>query len=363
MLFFPPTIGLDVSDSSLKAAALKKSGGGLFDLAAFGKGYLAENTIVDGEIKSYDSFEKTLNEVLTSEKSNFPKTKYLVASLPEAQAFLRILELPAGLKEKELAEALKYEIEANIPMSLDEVYYDYEIVGHDAAASHYDIMVNAIPKRIADSYIDFFQKNGWQLTALEVDAVATKRALFSGDEAVKESALVLDIGASKTSFLIVSEGILRFTSSNTVAGNQFSKMLSQHFPLDLKEAEFMKRIVGLDQNHEKGQELLNVLRPDLTALKSQIQDYINFFETHPTSHNLSESAKKISKVVLTGGGSALWGLTDWLSQELRLGVVLGSLGKRLKMNPMSPAKITLEESLPYAAAVGLALRNFDEIRT
>ncbi len=361
MLFFPPTIGLDISDSSLKAAALKKSGGGLFDLVAWGKGYLAENTIVDGEIKSQDSFQKTLAEVLTGEKNNFPKTKYITASLPEEKAFLRILELPLGLKEKELAEALKYEIEANIPMALDEVYYDHEIAGVDVAAGHYDIMVNAIPKRIADSYVDFFQKNGYQLTALEVDAVATKRALFGGAEAARESALVLDIGAARTSFIIVSEGVLRFTSSNTVAGNQFSKMLSEHFPLNLKEAEFMKRIVGLDQNHEKGQELLNALLPDLTALKSQIQDYINFFETHPASHTLSESAKKISKVVLTGGGAALWGLGDWLSQELRLGVVLGSLGKRLKMNPMSPAKITLEESLPYATAAGLALRNFDEL--
>lgn len=361
MNFFPPVIGLDISDSSLKAAALKKSGDGMFDLVAWGKGYFAENTIVDGEIKSQDGFQKTLAEVLTGEKSNFPKTKYITASLPEEKAFLRILELPLGLKEKELAEALKYEIEANIPMALDEVYYDHEIVGADAAAGHYDIMVNAIPKRIADSYVDFFGRNGWQLTALEVDAVATKRALFSGAEAAKESALLLDIGASRTSFIIVSEGVLRFTSSNTVAGNQFSKMLSEHFPLNLKEAEFMKRIVGLDQNHEKGQELLNVLLPDLTALKGQIQDYINFFETHPTSHTLSESAKKISKVVLTGGGAALWGLSDWLSQELRLGVVLGSLGKRLKSNPMHAAKITLEESLPYATAVGLALRNFDEL--
>mgnify|MGYP001589627036 FL=1 len=361
MNFFPPTIGLDISDSSLKAAALKKSGDGMFDLMAFGKGYLAEGAVVDGEIKSPDGFEKTLAEVLTGEKNNFPKTKYITASLPEEKAFLRILELPIGLKVKELAEALKYEIEANIPMALDEVYYDHEIAGVDVAAGHYDIMVNAIPKRIADSYVDFFQKNGYQLTALEVDAVATKRALFGGAEVARESALALDIGASRTSFIIVSEGVLRFTSSNTVAGNQFSKMLSEHFPLNLKEAEFMKRIVGLDQNHEKGQELLNALLPDLTALKGQIQDYINFFETHPASHTLSESAKKISKVILTGGGAALWGLGDWLSQELRLGVVLGSLGKRLKMNPMSPAKITLEESLPYATAAGLALRNFDEL--
>ena len=63
--------------------------------------------------------------------------------------------------------------------------------------------------------------------------------------------MVLDIGSTQTRFMIVSEGVLKFTSSNTVAGNQFSKTLTEHFPVNLKEAEFMKRMVGLDKNQEK----------------------------------------------------------------------------------------------------------------
>mgnify|MGYP001589564663 CR=1 FL=1 len=361
MQFFPPSIGLDISENSIKAVALKKGDKGLFDLVAFGKGYLPEGAFVDGEIKNEGAFLEVLNTLIASEKSNFPKTKYLVVSLPEEKAFLRVVELPIALKGKELESALKFEVESNLPLALDEIYYGHEILNINTEAGHYDIMVQAVPKKISDSYADFFKKNGYVALALELESVAAERALFSRNEG-RDSVLVLDIGSTQTRFMIVSEGILKFTSSNTVAGNQFSRTLSEHFPVNLKEAEFMKRMVGLDKNQEKGRELLQALRPSLEALKDQIQNYLTFFETHPSSHYLSEGAKKISKIVLTGGGACLWGIADWLNQEVGLNVVLANPISRIHINPHSKVKLSLEESLPYTSAIGLALRNFEEIK-
>lgn len=359
MHFFPPAIGLDISESSVKAVSLKKDGE-FFDLAAFGKAYLPMGTVVEGEIKNKEGFLEVLNVLLGSEKSNFPRTKYLVVSLPEEKAFLRVLELPLALKDQDLVNALKFEIESNIPVSLAEVYYDYEIISENKTSGHYDIVVNAIPKKIADDYTFLLNDNGYRVLALEMEAMASRRALFA-EKVYQDSILVLDIGSAQTRFMIISEGALKFTSSNTLAGNQFSRALSEYFPLNLKEAEFMKRVVGLDKNHDKGREMLSVLRPSLISLKDQIQNYINFFETHPASHQLSEGAKKISKLILVGGGAALWGLTDWLSQELGLTVVLGNPLAKIKKDPYSKHKLSLEESLAYASAVGLALRNFEEI--
>lgn len=359
MNFFPPSIGLDISESSLKAVSLKKDGG-VFDLVAFGKAYLPSGVVVEGELKNKEDFLEVLNTLVASEKSNFPRTKYLVVSLPEEKAFLRVLELPLALKNKDLADALKFEIESNMPVSLAEVYYDYEVVSENKEAGHYDIMVNAIPQKMADDYTLFLNDNGYRVLALEVESVAARRALFA-EKFLAGSVLVLDIGSAQTRFMIVSEGAIKFTSSNTLAGNQFSRALSEHFPLNLKEAEFMKRVVGLDKNHDKGQEMLAVLRPNLEALKDQVQNYLGFFETHPATHTLSENAKKISKIILVGGGAALWGLTDWLSQELSLPVVTGNPLARVKINASGQVKMSLEESLPYTSAIGLALRNFDEI--
>lgn len=361
MQFFPNSIGLDISENSIKAVSLKKGDNGLFDLVSFGKGYLQEGVFKDGEIKNEAAFLEVLNTLIASEKSNFPKTKYVVVSLPEEKAFLRVIELPLALKDKELEAALKFEVESNLPLSLDEIYYDYEIISTNIEAGHHDIMVQAVPKKIADSFANFFKNNGYVALALELESIAAKRAMFADSEK-RESVLVLDIGSTHTRFMIVSEGILRFTSSNTVAGNQFSRTLSEHFPLNLKEAEFMKRMVGLDKNQEKGRELLEALRPSLESLKDQIQNYLTFFETHPSSHILPSDSKKISKIVLTGGGACLWGITDWLNQEIGLSVSLANPLSKIKVRPHSKTKLSLEESLPYTTAIGLALRNFEETK-
>ncbi len=362
MNFFPPAIGLDISTSSLKAVSLKKGNGELFDLMAFGKGYLPEGTLAEGVIKNQENFLQVFNSLITGEKSNFPKTKYLVVSLPEEKSFLRIIELPLVLQDQELDHALKFEMESNLPMALNEVYYDYEILSENVAAGHYDIMVNAVPKKTADAYVNFFAQAGYRVLALELESVAAKRAVYPHHKA-GESVLVLDVGSTRTIFMIISEGVLKFTSSNTLAGHQFSQALAQHFPLNLKEAEFMKRVVGLDKNQAKGQELLEVLKPNLLALKDQIQNYMGFFETHPSTHFASEGARKISKILLAGGGAALWGLTDWLSQETGLAVVLANPLSRIKINPQAEVKMSLEESLPYVSAIGLALRNFEELES
>lgn len=363
MNFYPQSIGLDISESSLKAVCLKKGGNGPFDLVAFGKEYLPSDTVVDGEIKNHGAMAKALSSIFNAKNSRFPKTKYIVASLPEEKAFLRILELPGSLSKEEFAEALRFEAEANIPMPLEEVYYDYEIINRANSSNYKVVLLNAIPKRIVDSYVNFFGQYEYKPLAFEIESMATKRAIFPfyGGE-TKESVLILDIGAVKTCFMIVSEGILRFTSSNSIAGDRFSQALSDHFPLNLKEAEFMKRVVGLDNNQEKGKELLEVLRPGLMMLKDQIQNYMEFFEAHPSKSALPEEAQKVSKIVLTGGGAGLWGLNDWLSKEFAMEVFLADSLKNLRVSDSPKTKMTFEDSLTYTTAIGLALRNFEEFK-
>lgn len=359
MNFYPPSIGLDISSSSIKIVSLKKGNGRFFDMVAFGREYIPEGTIVDGEIKDFYSANKAIETILSSSEIVFPKTKYIVASIPEEEAFLRVLELPLNLKPQESADALKFEVEANIPLSLDEVYYDYEMIPNQGTFDHCDVLMNAVPKKIVDSYINFFNKYNYKPLAFEIESAAIKRALFPCCRSpVKETILVLDIGAAKACFMIVAEDVLRFTSSNSIAGAKFSQALSEHFPLNIKEAEFMKRVVGLDNNQKKGKELLKILRPNLVMLKDQIKNYIDFFESYPARDKLSEEAQKVSKIVITGGGSCLWGIKDWFSEELGIEVVLGDSLNNIQQDGDLKVKMSREDSLAYTTAIGLALRNF-----
>lgn len=362
MNFFPPTIGLDISSASIKAAVLKKARNERFDLIALDQTALDEDIITEGVIKNEDSFKQAIEVLLKNKNNNFPEKAFFVASLPEEKAFLRIVELPI-LKKEELAEALKPEIEANIPLALDEVYYDYEILNSSHAQGHYDVMVNAAPKRIIDSYTNFFTKNNFNLLALEIESVAALRTLFNKTPKLNESILILDIGATKTRFMIVAEGILRFTSSSLISGNRFNQLIGKHFHLSLKEAELIKKLGTLEKHSKYQQEsLLSVLESELVSLKEQIQNYIVFFETHPSREKFSINAQKISKIFLTGGDAALEGLTGWLSQELGLAVVLANSFGRINTPNATFFKASPQNNLVYTTALGLAMRNFEELQ-
>ena len=172
MEFFPPCIGFDISETSLKAAALRPQGQAGFGLAGFGQAVLKEGALKDGLVKNEPDLAAALAAVLDNHQQPSLRTKYLVVSLPEDKVFLRIVDLPA-LKKSELASAVKSEVESNIPLPLNEVYYDYEVVNGGGS-----VMINAAPKAVVDSYTGFFERQGYRLLALEIDAVASARAML-----------------------------------------------------------------------------------------------------------------------------------------------------------------------------------------
>lgn len=353
--FFPPCIGLDISESALKAAALKPEGRSGFVLAGFGRSVLKEGVVKDGLIKNESDLMSALTAVLNNTDRPLLKTKYFSVSLPEDKVFLRIVDLPA-LKKNELEGAVKSEVETNIPLSLNEVYYDYEAINGGGS-----VMINAAPKTVVDSYVGFLERQGFCPLALEVDAVASARALLGRQWGGQEvgAALLLDIGDVKTRFVMAHNGVVRFTSSSDVAGNAFTSTLADRLGVDKKEAELLKKLVGINRNHERGREFLEIFGPLLVQLKDQIQHHLSFFETHATGDKFSIGQRAVSKIILAGGGANLAGFADWLSQQLGLVVMPANPLRSWSINSRnSESAMSWEESLSYATALGSALRSF-----
>ncbi|MBI4120348.1 MAG: pilus assembly protein PilM, partial [Parcubacteria group bacterium] len=274
---------------------------------------------------------------------------------PEDKVFLRIVDLPA-LKKSELASAVKSEVESNIPLPLNEVYYDYEVVNGGGS-----VMINAAPKAVVDSYAGFFERLGWRLLALEIDAVASARAMLGWQSKRPEdgAVLLLDIGDTRTRFVMVRKGVVRFTSSGDVAGNAFTAALSDRLGVTANEAELMKKLVGINRNHENGREFLEIFSPLLDQLKDQIQHHVSFFETHGASDKTANNGRGVSRIILAGGGANLAGLSDWLSQQLGLVVMPANPLKSWNISGRgTESTMSWEESLSYVTAIGSTLRNF-----
>lgn len=348
--------GLDLSDLSVKAVQLKKGANGIY-LASYGKRDISGGVLENGVIKNEDSLQEIIKTACREIKGARLKTKYCVVSLPETEAFVRVVQLPK-MKKEELAEAIKWETESHIPLPIDEVYFDWQVINplkEDKA--HCDVLVGALSKTLVDSYLSALKKAGLRPVSFEIESIATARSLIK-DEFSVQPVMIIDVGARRSSFIIFSGRTVHFTASVPVANEYFVNEISKHLSIGKEEAKKIKFEYGLSQ--EKG--VLEALGPALGELISHTRKYIDFYREHGLPGHFEN--KEISKILLCGGGASFSGLSAFLAKELKIDVEIGNpwvniLGK----TPYKIPELSYEQSVGYATALGLALRGLEMSET
>jgi len=362
----PEAFGLDISDLSLKIAKLKKRGSFL-SLTSFGEFPIKPGIIERGEIKDQKALVNILKNSISKVKGAKIKTKYVIASLPEEKAFLQVIKMPI-LKEEELKSAVKYEAENYIPLPIEEVYLDFQIVkplyNH---VDHLDILIAALPKKTIDPYVEILKKAGLKPLALEIESQATARALVK-NQVAPFPLLIIDFGATRTSFIVFSGYSLRFTSSIAVCGETFTRAISKNLGISFQEAEKIKIRYGLTDNVKtkikdtaereiKKGRIFEILAPSLTDLTEQIKKHLSFYRTHTSFEHLSADGKGVQEILLCGGGANMKGICEFLSRELKMSVKLGNPWVNILPEPLKEIpQISFDESLKYTTVLGLALR-------
>lgn len=352
----PKTFGLDISDLSLKIIKLEKKREN-FIVSSFGETKILPGIIRGGEIKKEESLVKIIKKALTEVRGKRIKTEYVIVSLPEEKAFLQVIKMPR-LSEEDLKSAVIYEAENYIPLSIEDVYLDSQIVPPTPNHSDYfNVLIAALPKKTVDPYLSCLKKAGLKPLALEIESLAIIRDLIK-DEVSNSPVLIIDLGATRTSFIIFSGYSLRFTFFIPVSSRKFTEAISQIMKVGLPKAEKLKLKYGIETKvTREGGEVFEALIPHLTNLIEQIKKYLNYYQTHASYEHLSSSAKKVKKILLCGGGANLRGLTGFLSQELKLPVELGNPWVNiLPKNQKETPELSFEKSLGYTTALGLALR-------
>jgi len=366
----PEAFGLDISDLSLKIIKLKKIKNG-FDLASFGEEKIKPGIIKGGEIKDEKALSEVIKEALIKVKGEKLKTKYVVASLPEEKAFLQVIQMPR-MSEEDLKSAVIYEAENYIPLPIEEVYLDSQVIQpvHNHL-DHFDVLIAALPEKTVDPYLSVLKMARLEPVSLEIESLSISRALIKGGIATVP-VLLIDLGATRTSFIIFSGHSLRFTSSIPVSSGNFTEIIAKALGVDLSEAEKLKIKYGLEEKIQikikNGTEkktgrgkIFEALIPPLVDLIQQIKRYLDYYQTHASHEHLPPNGKGVSKILLCGGGANLKGLPELLSLELKIPVELGNpwvniLPESLKEVPELP----LEKSLAFTTALGLALCGIKE---
>jgi len=344
-------LGLDLSDLSVKIVQLEQFGKHQ-GVRAYGTKAIPSGMINDGEIVDLSGVAKSVQEAIATAQGNTINSKKVFCSLPEVKAFLRIVDMPR-MKKEEMSEAIKWKMEENIPLGIDQVYFDWQILDTNFSGKRgrVSVLVVAVAKPTVDSFIEVLEGIGLEVVGMEIESIAQVRSLLPEKNTKKETTLIVDIGDRRTSLLFAVNGIICFTSGMSVSSQMLTEAIIRHFNFTQERAEELKIQKGIGSFIRKDT-LFQAVAPVLENLISQIETSKHFFLTG------LGYATKIDRVILCGGGSNTRGLSVFLTKRLGISVERGNPWTNIYLGKSIPP-IPNERSIQYSTAIGLALQGLD----
>lgn len=335
-------IGLHVNTHAIKAVQFyyknSKTTIKAFTNATAPKGLMQNDAFIEpGKISEF------IKQSLSRPQFGNFSTKRVVISIPESKSFIRVMEMPV-MEESKAEIAIMFEAEAYIPMPMDQVYFDWQILSKNEKTM--EVLLIASPKEYVDSYMHIIEDAGLKLCGIEVEAQSVARALVP--TTVEEPILIVDIDALKTALIMVERGVLQFTSSVPIAGNMFTEKITKELSVTPQVAEKLKREVGIANTVEYPNLKIAIL-PILEDLASEIKNILKFHYDH--------SDTRINQLLLTGGGAKLHHMNEVLTPMLDMYAPLSiTVANPLEHVPhLEHSSLSPYEALSFTTAIGLAL--------
>lgn len=336
--------GIDLSDLSVKIVQLENNDS-LDSIRAYSFLPIPDGCIEDGKIINKQKIAETIRLAIKKAAPKTVNTKKAICSLPESKVFLRVLSIPKIGKE-EISEAIKWEIEASIPLSVDQVYYDWQIVGE--VENKQNVLTVAVSREVIDDLLDVLKIAKLEAYGMETESTAVAKSLISENSSKKETSLIIDLGAKRTNFIVVEGNIPFFTSSVSFSSIGVTESIAKAFKISSEEAEKMKISQGIIYSREKNF-VFDSIKSYLEGLSAEIEKSIDFYQ------NINGKSSKVEKVILCGNGANLKGLVPYLVKRLGRKVIIGDPWINLNFGNNLPI-INKEKSLQFSTAIGLAIQ-------
>ncbi len=353
-------LGVDIGTAGIKMVELHESGGRA-KLHTYAYMLRGPDEITVKLLDDPAGTSQLLKAMIKKSKATAVKA---VTGLALSSVFSSVVSVPK-LSEKEQKGAIEIQARKLISMPLEELILDYKVItppellkGKEAeSVKNIQVLLTAAPKSLVAKYLAVFRGAGLELASLETEAFALIRALVGKD---RSTLMIVDIGAQRTSTLVVVGGIPYLSRSIDVGAAKFTKAAAEVLGVPEKQAEAMKNDFRTPGSGSPGG-----VPPVFSALIDQIAAEINFslklfsgldIQTSPDQG--AANIKTVEKVILTGGESLLPGFDEYLAQKLNLRVFRGDPWARI-LYPDEVRPLLDEIGPRFSVAVGLAMREFE----
>ena len=338
-----PLSGIDISSSGVKAVRLHEGALGL-TLERYAQALLPLGVFTDGEIVDHVAITKAIIE--TSTTAAITATN---VALSESKSYLFDTEA-SGTSKEEWRVAIEQRLEELVPLPPPEVAFD--IIGIGRTKDNNESIVGiGFARRIVDEVLSVFDHAGIQVQALEEETFAMARALIRPSDT--STALIIDVGKTTTKIAIVTNRIPRFATTIGIGGHALTLAVQKYFGVSEDEARNVKAERGIVSAHGN-EEYLAAMLSTVSAIRDEISRRLTYWQEKEVA--LGTKAP-VSHAILAGGNASVRGFPKYLQEVLKIPVTAGNVFTNFAPRDTWTTTLDYTESLAYATAIGLALRD------
>jgi type IV pilus assembly protein PilM len=341
-----PIFGLDIGFASLKVMQINRNKQGC-EVTSYGSATFDHGIFKDNLISDPHAIAVKLHDLLSGQMAGEIDTVRVAMAIPAARTFIRSVILPAAAAD-DLNNAVRLEIEQYVPVPMRDLYTDYSII--HKTDKDIQLLVCAVPRKIADSYLSVATLLGLDVIALEPTLSAVSRLFAELDYDANLPTVLIDFGATSSDVIVFDGGVI--TAGTVLGGGEnISELISSRLQITKQESHFMKTRYGIGPGI-KQKEIRSAISAQLEQIVDEVRRVMRYYEEHT-------QGKKIAQIVTTGGGSNLLGLNDYLTEALR--APTRSFVPWQKLHFQTTTRPNDIEKATYITAGGLALLRPKEI--
>ena len=346
-------VGLDIGTSAVRAVEVEFGSGGPTGkgqptLVQYGEIPLPAGAVQDAEVAEPETVASALRDLW---KSSGFSTREVVLGVGNPRVVVRELELP-WLPMAQLRASLPFQVQELLPMPVEDALLDYYPTGEYTGPTGRTLqgLLVAASRETVRSNVMAAESAGLKPQMVDLNAFALLRAMSRGELADKIIAVV-DVGARVTNVMIAANGVPRFTRTLPSGGQDVTDALAGNMSIANPEAETLKREIGIGYS----------VRPELASGAAAVAEVTRALVEAARNTFVYYSGNNpgagIDIALLTGGGSQLPGLGQYLSTASRLPVAFGDPLAAMKVSPSVRDRLpaaTGSLAIPVGLAFGVA---------
>lgn len=274
---------------------------------------------------------------------------------PGFQTFSKFIKLPP-VDASKATQIIQYEAQQNVPFPLEEVVWDYQIVG-TLPSGELEVLLVAIKTTQVESIFKAAESQGLRLDLVDAGPAALANAFRYNYSDQEGCSMLLDIGA-KTSNVLFFEKDKVYARTINIGANAITQEFAAEAKLPFAEAEKVKIAEGFvslggayeEPDNPRQAAISKIARQVMTRLHIQVNQTIQFYRSQ-------QGGSAPQRVFLSGGASVMAYTAQFFAEKLNLPVDYFNPFRNVEIDPSVNIEELAKVAHAFGEVVGLGLRN------